>query len=194
MTTVVIGLLPACFTVRDGGQEFGPEQFQFTVVEVNQAGPDADRVVSEFQGAPGDQLVPGSAVLVGRVETPMGQVRLVSYQTQGEMGLADCWAEVGETSSSAGCGSGGQDPNQPDSPITLTGVSGSNEWAHTSFEVADDVFEVVAVAADGTTYRITPAGGIGYVMWKGDHGSLNMTALDAAGEILGQATLEAPGP
>lgn len=45
----------------------------------------------------------------------------------------------------------------------------------------------------GTTYRITPGGGIGYVMWKSGHESFTLTAFDVAGESLGQAILDIPG-
>ncbi len=184
--------LPACALVRSSNNDFGPEQFQFTVAAVNQVGPEADAVVRDLTSGPGDRLVEGSAEVVATVESPEGRVRFVEYQTTGPQGLNDCEAVVAPRSASAGCGPAGAQAPDPE-PITLSGVAGSNGWSSAAFRVSVDVFEVVAVATDGTTYRIAPGGGIGYVMWKNSHGRLSLTASNAAGESLGQTTLETAG-
>lgn len=168
-----------------------PELFEFVIVPLEGSGPEAERLARSMLGGPmSRELVEGSATLIAGVETPWGWTRLLEYQATGDAGEASCGAEVIDKGGSSWC--------RPldirlipvvQGPITHWGPTGWNEFYYTFFEVTPDVSEVVATATDGTTYSIMPAAGIGYVAWKDFHGSLTLTALDAAGNHLGVAAV-----
>ena len=186
-------LLPGCALVRESSVEKGPEQFQFTVRTGPGPGPAADAIVDEFGRAPGDQLVPDSALLVASVTTPLGQVDIVRFQVISQGILNDCEGEFGQTGSSGGCGSaGGLDGLLGGAVMAVTGTGTVDTWSTSTIRVAPEVATIVAVAEDGTRYTIVPAAGYGYVVWPSVRGSLSLTALDANGAAIGSAEAASP--
>jgi len=92
---------------------------------------------------------------------------------------------MSDSGGSSGCGAA-PDLNQNDEPIRMQGGGGFDQWSEAEFTVSPDVVEVVGTAVDGTTYRIIPWDGFGYVQWLDDRGRLNLVAFDADGNELGR--------
>ncbi len=178
-------LLPACL-IRESNVRSGPEQFQFTVLPRAGAGPEAEALAESNTGGV-QQYVPGSARLIGTINTPIGQVDLLRFQTTIDGVLNDCEGEFGNFGSSWGCGPVGQQPINPlpvEADLAITGSGGSSDWSQAVIRVSDNVLRIEAVAEDGTMYSIAPAIGYGYIVWPTSRGDLTVTAYDGDGKEL----------
>ena len=70
-------------------------------------------------------------------------------------------------------------------------VGSTGTWSEAEFSVNDEVEYLIAVAQDGTTYRMEPLGWRAWMEWKTSHGDLVVTAFDAADDAIATVTVEA---
>ncbi len=177
--------LGACWvtTVEGGPPEPEQEQFRFDMIAGTGRSELADQLANRDSlgdMAPAD----ASAEHVASVDTPLGTVHVVTWQTaNGDM----CTGDFFELSSSVGCGPPIEEPAEE--PIVTRGT-GSPEpaWNAYQFSAAPEVRRVEATASDGTTYTVIPAGGAGMLVWPASRGPLTIRAFDAAGTELTSLT------
>lgn len=178
-------LLGACITSTGGPEADRPERLEFIP---------APATAQELEGAlaggigPGLEVVEGSIQALGKYPGPQGPLvygRFAAVDTAtGEP--QECFAYAAPFQSSVGCGpaSGPSAGDVTEGAVDISGSGSDGTWSDAEFRVTDDVAELVAVADDGTTYRIVPIGSFAWMEWRAEHGNLTVRALDDSNNLL----------
>lgn len=185
--------LAGCVTSIGGPNDDRVERFEFVPVPATRA-----EAVEAFRDAFANDpatLIENSVEPVGKISTGQGAVVFAEFEAiLPDTGLHVCSGSAGPFGSGWGCRQA--DDPAPDDPFpvaplsnTMTGSTGV--WSEAEFSVSEDVDHLIAVAEDGTTYRLEPLGQIAWMEWRSEHGDLDVTAFDAAGDALASVNVEA---
>lgn len=193
IAVAVLALLSSACLVRSSGpDENRAEVFEFVPVPAGrQEAVDAFR--SMIQPGP-ESLVEASVVPLGKINTSAGPILFAEFQMiDPQTGRSQCTGRAGPGGGGWACGPIGQEvPDDIPLPdVTLSGSGSSGTWSDVEVRVSDDVAFLEAVATDGTSYRMEPIGGFGWMEWKTIHGEVLITAFDDTGEPLGSVETDA---
>lgn len=168
-----------------------PERFEFISVPASNA--EAIALLEDFRGGDDVPLVPGSVVALGKLPGSGGDRVFVEFSVvDPRVGPMDCLGTLSASSGGWGCSSGGEPDLDPDT-LQLASSGASEGWNEVEFRVGANVAYIVAVAEDGTAYRIEPLGGFAWMEWKSAHGTVVAKAFDANDRELTSVPVDDPG-
>ena len=192
---VAIALLSsACVIVQSSGPDANRvERFEFVPAPATRA-----EAVEAFRDAFANDpatLIESSVNPVGKLQTGQGSIVFAEFEAVfPDTGLNTCSGSASEFSSGWGCRPADDpvpDDPAPRQPLQSTMVGSTGTWSEAEFSVNDDVDHLIAVADDGTTYRLEPLERVAWMEWKSERGDLVVTAFDASGDELASVEVRA---
>lgn len=191
--TVLAVTLGGCMISVGGPDDNREEQFEFTPVPATRL-----EAVEAFRGllaTDSARLVEDSVVPVGKLRTGQGSVVFADFELiDPDTGLNVCSGSAGPNGGGWGCRPAAEpapDDRAPRDHLQNAVVGSTGTWSEAEFSVNDEVDHLIAVAEDGTTYRMEPLQWRAWMEWKTEHGDLVVTAFDAEGRALSTVDVEA---
>ncbi|CAN5879654.1 hypothetical protein BH23ACT5_BH23ACT5_05320 [soil metagenome] len=177
----VIALISVACLMVDGGQETGPEQFDFDMRPGTGPGEEAERLAA---GVIADTDTLTAADHVVWVPTPLGRIDVVDTLVVSDGTEFSCRALIADPFSSQACGDGF--PEIPPTQIEMDGISSDGEWTLVEVRAGQGIRALRAQAADGTVYRSDVVRGVGILVYPVNRGSLTIQGLGANEEPEGE--------
>ena len=191
--TVVAVSLGGCMISVGGPDDSREEQFEFVPEPAARA--EAVEVFRSLFESDATTLVEDSVEPIGKLRTGQGSVVFAEFEViDPDTGLNVCSGSAGPNGGGWGCRPSDEpapDDPAPREPLQNNMVGSTGTWSEAEFSVNDEVEYLIAVAQDGTTYRMEPLGWRAWMEWKTSHGDLVVTAFDAADDAIATVTVEA---
>ena len=124
-----------------------------------------------------DAIVPGSAVHLAQVETPIGRLDLVSAMA----GSMNCLGTIERTGASATCGPGSIEESFED----VGGWASDGTWNNTQLYGPEGTSQMRITVMDGTEYLVHTHLRWGAFAWAATHGAPeSVIYFDEQGEVI----------